>query len=214
MFFRIRIHSSDFMLPKLRIRPQKPPAARMPVQMSIEPLKNTEFTVRPATPLDAGLLAELGRRCFYEAFAEQTAPEDMAAYLKTTFKQETIAAQIKAKRSLFFIAEVDAIAAGYVYSYPTDPPDCVRDPAAIQLIRLYLRKSYYGQGVGNALMRTVLDQAGARGYRTVWLSSWKLNDRANAFYRRWKFTVVGDQQFTVGADVQEDYIFSRKIRSA
>jgi ribosomal protein S18 acetylase RimI-like enzyme len=182
--------------------------------MSIELIQYTDLTVRQAKPLDAGLLTELGRRCFYEAFVEQTAPEDMTAYLKTTFKQEAIEAQIKAKRSLFFIAEADATAAGYVYSYPTDPPDCVRDPTAIQLIRLYLRKSYYGQGVGNALMQTALGQAQARGYQTVWLSSWKLNDRANAFYRRWGFKVVGDQKFTVGSDVQEDFIFSRKIRSA
>jgi ribosomal protein S18 acetylase RimI-like enzyme len=182
--------------------------------MSIEPLNNTALTVRPASPSDAGRLAELGRRCFYEAFAEQTAPEDMTAYLKSTFNQATIEAQIKAPRSLFFIAEADAAAAGYVYSYPTKPPDCVRDPAAIQLIRLYLRKRYYGRGVGNALMQTVLGTAGAHGYQTVWLSSWKLNDRANAFYRRWEFKVVGDQKFTVGADVQDDFIFSRKIRSA
>jgi len=181
--------------------------------MSIEPLNNTALTVRPASPSDAGLLAELGRRCFYEAFAEQTAPGDMTAYLKSTFDQAAIEAQIKAQRSLFFIAEADA-AAGYVYSYPTEPPDCVRDPAAIQLIRLYLRKRYYGRGVGNALMQTVLGTAGARGYQTVWLSSWKLNDRANAFYRRWEFKVVGYQKFTVGADVQDDFIFSRKIRSA
>jgi ribosomal protein S18 acetylase RimI-like enzyme len=186
----------------------------MPAQMSIESLKDTDFTVRPATPLDAGRLAELGRRCFYEAFAEQTAPEDMTAYLETTFKQAAIEAQIIAKRSLFFLVEADADPAGYVYSYPTDPPDCVRDPAAIQLIRLYLRKSYYGRGVGDSLMQTTLEEARARGYQTVWLSSWKLNDRANAFYKRWEFKVVGAQKFTVGSDVQDDYIFSRKLRSA
>ncbi len=179
--------------------------------MSIESIQYSDLTVRPATALDAGLLAELGRRCFYEAFAEQIAPQDMTAYLNRTFKQEAVEAQIKAKHSLFFIAEADATAAGYVYSYPTDPPDCVRDPAAIQLIRLYLRKSFYALGVGNALMQTALGQARAHGYQNVWLSSWKLNDRANAFYRRWKFKAVGDQKFTVGSDVQNDFIFSRKI---
>ena len=44
---------------------------------------------------------------------------------------------------------------------------------------------------------------------TVWLSSWELNRRANAFYEKWHFKVVGRQQFVVASDIQNDFIFRR-----
>jgi len=65
--------------------------------------------------------------------------------------------------------------------------------------------------VGNILMQTCLDASYARGYRSVWLSSWELNGRANAFYKRWHFKVIGRQKFRVGSDVQNDHIFSLQL---
>ena len=168
-------------------------------------------TVRKALPTDAALLATLGKRCFYEAFNEVTAPDDMEAYITSTFQKSEIDNQLVDERSLIYIAETDSDPAGYVYSYPACTPECVKDKAAIQLVKLYLRKRYYGRGVGDALMQTCIEKYRSCGYQTVWLSSWELNDRANAFYKKWEFNAVGRQTFTVGRDIQNDYILSRKI---
>ena len=173
--------------------------------------KEFDGTLRQATSSDADLLTELGKQAFCEAFSEVTAPEDMAAYIESTFTETQIRNQIEDDRSLFFIAEMDSVPAGYVYSCPTIPPDCIKDKAAIQLVRLYLRKQYYGRAVGDALMQRSIDQSRSRGYQRIWLSSWELNHRANAFYKRWQFKVVGRQKFTVGSDIQNDFILSREI---
>ena len=172
-------------------------------------LPDTE--IREANFQDAELLAELGRRAFFEAFAEKTAPADMAAYLQTTFSIDAIKAQLNNENSLYLIIVYKADPAGYAYLSPTRPPGCIKDPEAIQLIRFYLLKKWYGLGVGNALMQACLDHSGARGYRTVWLSSWELNDRANAFYKKWHFKIVGRQKFMVGSDGQNDFIFMRSL---
>jgi diamine N-acetyltransferase len=173
--------------------------------------KKFDGTVRPATASDADLLTELGKQTFYEAFGEVTSPDDMAAHLKSSFNRATIENQIKDERSLFFIAEMDSLSAGYVYSYPNSTPSCIKANPAIQLVRLYLRKQYYGRAVGDALMQISIDQSRSRGYQSIWLSSWELNHRANAFYKRWQFKAVGRQKFTVGSDIQNDFILSRKI---
>ena len=174
--------------------------------------KKFDGTVRPATASDADLLTEFGIKAFKEAFSEVTAPDDMAAYLKSAFNRTQIQNQIKDERSLFFIAEIGSVPAGYAYSYPSNTPDCIKEKRAIQLVRLYLRKQYYGRAVGDALMQISIDQSRSRGYQSIWLSSWELNHRANAFYKRWQFKAVGRQKFTVGSDVQNDFILSRKIR--
>ena len=168
-------------------------------------------TIRKALANDVDLLAALGKISFYEAFNDVTAPEDMQAYLTSTFQRTAIKTQLRDDRSITFIAEIDADPAGYIFSHPATPPECVRDPAAIKLERLYLRKRYYGRTVGDALMHVSIEKFRSCGYRSVWLSSWELNDRANAFYKKWEFKVAGSQQFTVGSDVQNDFILSRSI---
>jgi ribosomal protein S18 acetylase RimI-like enzyme len=173
--------------------------------------KQFNISIRKALPEDVDLLIKLGRRCFYEAFNDVTAPSDMAAYLTSTFQKSEIENQLMDDRSLIFIADVGTDPAGYVYSHPAITPECVSDKAAIQLEKLYLRKRYYGRAVGDALMQISLRESRCRGYQSVWLSSWELNDRANAFYKKWEFKAVGHQKFTVGSDIQNDFILSRKL---
>jgi len=170
-----------------------------------------EISIRNAGPTDVGLLVELGKLSFSEAFAEETAPQDLADHLQTAFEVEDIKAQLNNDHSIFIILEIDASAAGYAYLHPETPPDCVKDPDTIQLVRLYLRRKYYGRDVGNTLMKACLEEAVSRGYRSVWLSSWELNHRANSFYKKWEFQIVGRAKFKVGSDIQNDFIFARKI---
>jgi ribosomal protein S18 acetylase RimI-like enzyme len=170
-----------------------------------------DTVIREAGWKDAELLVELGKRAFHEAFAAQTSPEDMATHLRTTFSLDDIKTQLDDKDTVYLIVNLLAEPVGYAYLYPTQPPASIKDPMAIQLMRFYLLEKYCGLGVGNTLMQRCLDESHARGYRTVWLSSWELNRRANAFYEKWHFKVVGQQQFLVGSDVQNDFIFRRDL---
>ncbi len=170
-----------------------------------------EISIRNAGPTDVDLLVELGKLSFSEAFAEETSPQDLADHLQTAFEVEDIKAQLNNDHSIFIILEIDASAAGYAYLHPETPPDCIKDPDTIQLVRLYLRRKYYGRDVGNTLMKACLEEAVSRGYRSVWLSSWELNHRANSFYKKWEFQIVGRAKFKVGSDIQDDFIFARKI---
>jgi ribosomal protein S18 acetylase RimI-like enzyme len=167
--------------------------------------------IRKAHRQDAELLVKIGKRAFREAFAAHTSSKDMATHLRTTFSLDDIKTQLDSKDTLYLISDYQAEPVGYAYLYPTQPPAAIKDPMAIQLIRFYLLEKCYGLGVGNTLMQRCLAESSARGYRTVWLSTWELNGRANAFYKKWHFKVVGRQKFVVGNDVQNDFIFMRDI---
>jgi ribosomal protein S18 acetylase RimI-like enzyme len=169
------------------------------------------LNIRKAELSDAELLVKLGRQSFHEAFATQTEPQDMEVHLRTAFNINAINTELKNDHSLFIIVETETSPVGYAYLHPKIPPDCMTYADPIQLERFYLLKNYYGQGVGNALMKACLKEAKALGYRSVWLSSWELNDRANSFYKKWQFKIVGRQRFAVGNDVQNDYVFSRRL---
>jgi ribosomal protein S18 acetylase RimI-like enzyme len=45
----------------------------------------------------------------------------------------------------------------------------------------------------------------------LWLSVWKRNPRAIAFYSKEGFTIRGDAVFRVGTDLQSDHIMVREL---
>jgi ribosomal protein S18 acetylase RimI-like enzyme len=79
------------------------------------------------------------------------------------------------------------------------------------LWRFYVDFAFHGQGVAQALMTAVEDAARARGASTLWLGVWESNVRAQAFYRKQGFTVVGSQIFILGSDPQRDLIMAKTI---
>ena len=170
-----------------------------------------DATVRRAHPDDANLLAELGARTFLETFAADNTSEDMAAYLASNFNLAQQTAELAHPASMFLIAEVDGVAAGYAKLHAGEPAKGIEGAKPIELVRLYASREWLGRGVGQALMRACLDEARRAGYETIWLGVWERNARAQAFYRKWDFRVVGEHIFQLGSDPQRDILMERAI---
>ena len=171
----------------------------------------TQQSIRRATESDADLLAELGATTFYESFAAQNTPENMTAYLAATFAPEKQQAELADHQNTFLIAENDGVAIGYAHLRSGKPPACVSDPKAIELVRLYVSSTLQGSGVGGRLMDACLTEARQSGYQTIWLGVWQQNTRAQAFYNRWDFTIVGEHIFQLGGDPQMDWLMQRPL---
>ena len=163
-------------------------------------------TIRHATARDATVLAELGARTFYEAFARDNKPEDIDSYIAQAFTPAQIALELADLRSTFLLAQIDGRAVGYAKVHAGKAPACVDGPRPIELERIYVDQTVIGRGVGAALMQACLDEARQAHYGAVWLGVWERNDRAQAFYRKWGFRDVGAKTFTVGQDVQNDRV--------
>ncbi len=63
------------------------------------------LTIRQADDCDAEMLAALGRRTFYETFADSKKAEDMDEYLNTAFALDRIMGELRQQATTFFIAE-------------------------------------------------------------------------------------------------------------
>ena len=128
--------------------------------------------IRRANQEDAGLLAELGARTFSETFAADNSPEDMAAYLASSFTPALQAAELADPASTFLIAEVGGVAAGYAKLHAGEPAERVEGDKPVELVRLYVLREWLGRGVGAELMRACLDEARQAGHETIWLGVW------------------------------------------
>jgi ribosomal protein S18 acetylase RimI-like enzyme len=168
--------------------------------------------IRRATAKDAALLADLGRRTFAETFGPDNTPEDMAAYLDGAFGPEIQAAELADPCTTFFVADIEGAAAGYAQLRSGNTPE-VTGENPIEVVRFYASKEWIGHGVGPALMRACLDEAHRAGFQTLWLGVWERNARAQAFYRKWGFRVVGAHVFQLGSDPQTDLLMERPVSS-
>ncbi|MGB9180393.1 MAG: GNAT family N-acetyltransferase [Pyrinomonadaceae bacterium] len=162
--------------------------------------------IRRATTDDNDLLSELGARTFYDTFAADNKPEDLNAYLAEAFSPLKQAAELADPLTTFLIAEIDGVASGYAQLQTGDAPLCVLGPKPIELARLYVSTEWIGRGVGEALMRACVEEARRTGHQTMWLGVWERNWRAQAFYRKWNFSVVGEHIFQLGSDPQTDLL--------
>lgn len=168
-------------------------------------------TIRRGTRADAVLLSELGARTFSETFAADNTPEDLAAYVATSFNVQQLTAQLEDPASTFLIAEVNGNAAGYARLHDGEPVKGVEGAKPVELVRLYVLREWLGRGIGEQLMLACLDEAREAGYETIWLGVWERNARAQAFYRKWNFRTVGEHIFPLGADLQRDLVMERPL---
>ena len=174
-------------------------------------MQKPDVTIRRASLGDAGLLAELGARTFSETFAADNNPEDMAAYLASSFNLTRQATELADAASTFFIAEVSGIAAGYAKLHAGEPEEGIEGAKPVELVRLYVLREWLGRGVGEALMRACVEEARRAGHETMWLGVWERNGRAQSFYRKWNFRAVGEHVFQLGSDPQTDILMERAV---
>ena len=171
----------------------------------------SDLTIRRGTLGDAALLSEFGARTFTETFAADNTPEDLAAYIATSFNVAEQTAELEDPGSMFLIAEVDGDAAGYAMLHKGQPEQGVEGVNPVELVRLYVSRDWLGRGIGEQLMRACTDEARQAGHDTIWLGVWERNARAQAFYRKWNFRTVGEHLFQLGSDSQRDILMERTL---
>ncbi len=165
--------------------------------------------VRRATLEDAELLADFGAKTFRDTFAADNTEADMADYLASAFHPAIQAGQLEDACTTFLLACVDGSTAGYAKLRFGAAPACVGGHRPVEIARFYADSPWIGRGVGSTLMDASLRIAAEEGCDVIWLDVWENNHRALAFYERWGFAIVGNQDFQLGDDLQNDLLMAR-----
>lgn len=161
---------------------------------------------------DAKMLSELGAKTFYDAFAKDNTPENMAVYLKNTFSPEIQLAELSNPNNIFLIADYESHAIGYAQLILDSKEENLTGIKPLEIRQIYASQEYIGKGVGKALMQATIHEAEQRGCDSVWLGVWEKNPRAIEFYKKWGFKEVGTHIFTVGDDPQQDYVMELELK--
>lgn len=167
----------------------------------------TAPTLRRATPADAAPLAALAARIFTETFAEDTRPDDLAAFLAKAYGARQQSEEISDPDVVTLVAEApEGLAAYAQVRRGSKAPKHVTAEEPVELWRFYVQRDWHGGGLAHRLMAAVMDAARELGGRHLWLSVWERNPRAIAFYEKHGFHDAGAEDFWVGSDCQTDRI--------
>ena len=167
--------------------------------------------VRAAAPVDAELLHDLARQTFPLACPPTTTPEAIADFLALHLSVHAFQLYLADRTRNIFIAEVNGDAAGYVLFCSGEPsdPDVARVLTArptLELSKCYVLSAFHGAGVARALIDDGVARARDRGFSAMWLGVNQENVRANRFYEKMGFQLVGTKKFLVGERWEDDYV--------
>lgn len=173
----------------------------------------SSIAIRQATLEDAKALTDLAYTTFWDAFAHhpKNAPDDLNHYMRQAFTLEQTTKELGDEKSVFLIAELDGEAAGYAKLITDTTEEGITAERPIELNRLYAHQQFLGKGIGQALMDACFERAKTDGRDVMWLGVWEFNPRAQRFYEKNGFRVVGSHVFQLGEDPQTDLLMQKNL---
>lgn len=174
------------------------------------------MTVRPATEAEVPALVDLAARTFPLACPPDMPEADMAAFVAEHLSADRFRAHLADEAAEVLVVDDGAGLAGYTLTFDREPYDTViaelvRARPTVELSKCYADPRAHGSGVSTRLMEAVLDRAAARGAASVWLGVNGRNRRAQRFYAKHGFDVVGERRFVVGARTEDDLVLERTL---
>jgi len=81
----------------------------------------------------------------------------------------------------------------------------------MEIERIYARKEYLGNKVGQILIEKSIEIAKQKKMDYIWLGVWRENPRAISFYSKNGFTEFGTHPFMMGNVEQTDILMKWKL---
>ncbi|MEO6504863.1 MAG: GNAT family N-acetyltransferase [Terrimesophilobacter sp.] len=177
------------------------------------------IAVRNAVSSDAALLHSLAAATFALACPPGTLQLAIDDFVAHQLSEARFAEYLADPDRTLLIAEAGGVPAGYTMlvfpgspgADPNDPDvaSAVRTRPTAELSKVYVLAGHHGRGLAAELMAASVDAARARGFASVWLGVNQHNPRANRFYEKSGFGIVGTKKFLVGGKWEDDFVRER-----
>jgi len=158
-------------------------------------------TLRPALESDVPLIRDLAHRIWNACYATLLSEAQRAYMLRWMYSPQQLSGQIR--RGVHFqIAECAGRPVGYL-AWET-----LSDGVTAHLHKLYLLPECHGHGLGQQMLRAVMNAAAARGCRQMELRVNKGNAQALRAYGRAGFETANSVATDIGGGfVMDDYMY-------
>lgn len=171
--------------------------------------------IRIANRADASALSALAAATFPLACPPESTAADIAAFIAEVLSESRFDEYLADPARTILVAEADEMI-GYVMLIDGEPSDAAVAVAAtlrptVEISKLYVLPGNHGGGIATQLMSVALDHARRLEARAAWLGVNQRNERAQKFYRKNGFEIVGTKTFWVGRQQHDDYVMERAL---
>ncbi len=174
------------------------------------------MSVRPALAADAGALAALAAATFPLACPPHTTDEAKADFIAAHLTEASFDDYLADSDRELYLATVDGEPAGYTMLVFGEPSDfdvaaTITARPTVELSKLYVLPAHHGARVSSALIDASLAAAESRDAAGIWLGVNQENARANRFYEKSGFVLIGTKKFLVGTRWEDDFVRERVL---
>ena len=162
--------------------------------------------LRKANLSDLPELLVLARTSFVQAFTAGNKLENVQAYLAEAFTESKLTQEMLEPASTFIVAILDGELVGYTKLNLSAAQADVKDPASVEVARLYTLEKVWGTGLGQLLLDAAIDFGRQEGKTWLWLGVWEHNARAIRFYEKNGLRIFGSHPFPFGDEIQNDWL--------
>jgi ribosomal protein S18 acetylase RimI-like enzyme len=145
-----------------------------------------------------------------------TTKENIAAFCEQKLSPSAFETYMASEHYRIWVAEDEDVLCGYLMSVSGEPEDqeiraVLRHRPTVEISKIYLLPSAHGSGLAKRLMDIASEDARSQGARSVWLGVNQQNARANRFYDRLGYEIVGTRSFPVGNNLEADYVREKPL---
>ncbi|MBA4851921.1 GNAT family N-acetyltransferase [Emticicia sp. BO119] len=168
--------------------------------------------IRLATPADAPRLRELSEITFRDTYTTYNTPENMDRHVAKNFTLQQIETELHDSANQYVVCENEGELIAFVKLVKNHSTKGLTEKKVVEIERIYVLKAFHGQQSGRKLIDFCTDWAKEQGFEIIWLGVWEHNPNAIKFYEKMGYVRFGEHTFTLGDDVQTDFVMKKYIR--
>ena len=169
------------------------------------------FRILKVSPIEIETLQEIGKKTFFETFADSNSESDMQQYLESNFSLQKLQGEVDNAGSQFFIAWDGTAAIGYLKVNTGLAQTELQENSSLEIERIYVLQDYHGKKVGQLFYEHALQVAIELNKSSLWLGVWENNPRAIRFYEKNGFVAFDTHIFKMGAEEQTDIMMRKSL---
>ncbi|MBN8589270.1 MAG: GNAT family N-acetyltransferase [Rhodothermia bacterium] len=153
-----------------------------------------------ASVADAAQLSVLAEQTFRDAFEAIYDPEECRKVVQTSYNIPQLERELADPSIRIWLAYAGEEAVGYLQLESGKRIIGVSGINPLWLHRIYLKRVWTGQKVGQLFMQKAIGEAVKHGHDALWLTVWDQNQGAVRYYERWGFRKMRYVNFPIGSE--------------
>lgn len=160
---------------------------------------------------DLELLKKISISTFLNTYAHLNTEENVKKHVGHAFNDQQLTRELSHPDVLFYFFYLGDELCGYLKLCSKDTQSEKMSDEYLEIERIYVLNEFQKKGIGRKMVEHARSVALNLGKSKLWLGVWKKNPEAVVFYEKMGFKIFGEHTFTVGSDVQSDWMMAMNL---